>query len=140
MKLENLIQNGREKLNSKVKELGNKIKIPIVTNVSKGFPEFYREKYEFGKGYRFGDLLTAKINFGKAGTMAGVAAPWLCWYAFFNIYSPKELSSELSSANAIFASLAYIMTLPVNIGSAALGYIGGKQLDHYLKDKLKKKK
>jgi len=140
MKLEHLIQNGREKFNSKVRELGNKVKIPIVTNTTEGLPNYYKEEQGLRNSYRLGDLLTAKVNFRNAGAIAGIAVPWAFWYAFFSLPS---MPKELAYMNAVYASTAYITFFPISVTSSAVGYLCGKacgeQLDSYLKNKLKNK-
>jgi hypothetical protein len=111
-------QTIRERFNERVRTLGNKIAPNILP-----FAE-WRQEAKYG----LGDLLNIKVNFRKAGAIAGASTP----LAFF--YGIDAGVRALTGAEPnLPPALMYLGTFPISMPlSAVLGFGGyrlGKKID-----------
>jgi len=144
MTIESIIQTGREKLNDKTIEYGNKImpKVPVLSEVFSGFPKSFKENHK-GYGamaespYGFGNLLTSRINCTNIGAITGAASPLIGWYALLSDFGKMPIMG------AVMAPVAYIisfpLSFPLSMGGLVGGILCGRELDNYLKSKFCKK-
>ena len=144
MTLESIIQTGREKLNDKTIEYGNRImpKVPVLSEVFSGFPKSFKENH---KGYEvmaespygLGNLLTSRINCTNIGAVTGAASPLIGWYALLSDFGKMPI------VGAIMAPVAYLMSFPLSLPLSIVGLFSGiyygHQLDNYLKSRFYKK-
>jgi len=110
-----IINNPRRALNDIVKDWGNKKYFIPLTH---------------GKRYGLGDFLTQKINFAKAGAMAGFLVPGA--FMYFVGTDGEHMVPKLMDTSLIYLSIG----IPVITTYA--GLIVGRSIDTFLENRPKK--
>ena len=116
--MKNIIQklsNARTELNNQIREFGNSHTRGIKDTTGEGL----------------GDLLTADVNFRRAGAAAGALVPLAFWYKFG---SHVNFEGSNTISKMVFVPMLYGTTYYLSFSASvilgALGYETGKKIDN----------